>query len=79
MRGSHQYEDNNEQEDEGEEETSGYASDSGGPSNERNNDYWNQQRRERYHRRDSWMNDTQRSDKLSRRFNKQAPWILSNR
>jgi hypothetical protein len=79
-RGGHQYKNNIEQEDEQEGETSGYASDSGGTSNERNNDYWNQQQRQdRYHHHDNWANDTQRYDKVSRRFNKQAPWMPSNR
>ncbi|KDR14478.1 hypothetical protein L798_11649 [Zootermopsis nevadensis] len=79
MRSSQQYENNIEQDDEREGETSGYASDSGGTSNERNNDYWKQQRQERYHRHDSWTNNTQTYHKVPRHLNKQAPWIPSNR
>jgi hypothetical protein len=78
-RSSHQYEENPEPEDEREGETSGYASDSGGTSNERNTGYWNQHRRESYQRHDNWMSDNQIHEKASGRFNKQAPWIPSNR
>ncbi|XP_069702660.1 coiled-coil domain-containing protein 66 [Periplaneta americana] len=78
MRSSHQYGTNPDQEEEGEGETSGYASDSGGTSNERTNDYWNQQRQDRYHRQDNWMSDCQRYEKMSRRYSKHSPWIPSN-
>jgi hypothetical protein len=78
-KGSHQYGNNPEQEDEGEGETSGYASDSGGTSNERNPDYWNQHRQERYQNHDNWMSDSHIHDKASGRFNKQKPWIPPNR
>ncbi|KDR10249.1 hypothetical protein L798_00199 [Zootermopsis nevadensis] len=58
---------------------SGYVSDLGGTSNERNDNYWKQQRQERYHRQDNWTNNTQTYHKESGQFNKQTPWILSNR
>lgn len=72
--GSNNYENNTEQEDDREGETSGYASDAG-----ERNDYWNQLRQQRYRGNDKWTNDTERCDKMSTRFNKQAHWIPSNR
>jgi hypothetical protein len=79
LRGSKQYESHAEQEDEGEGETSGYASDSGGTPNDRHNDMWNQHHQQRHHCQDYWMTDNQRDERVSRRFNKQTPWIPSNR
>jgi len=79
VRGSQQYENRAEQEDEGEGETSGYASDSGGNPNDRNNDMWNQHHQQRHHCQDYWMSENQRDERMFRRFNRQAPWIPSNR
>jgi hypothetical protein len=77
-RGSQQHENNLEPEDEREGETSGYASDSGGAANERNTDCWNHHQ-ESYQNHDNWMSNNQNHDKATGRFNKQTPWIPTNR
>lgn len=78
MRSSQQYGSHAEQEEDVEGETSGYASDSGGTPNDRN-DMWNQHHQDRHHSQDYWMSDNQRDDRMSRKFNKQTPWVPSNR